>query len=132
MDRIWQWAWDRYGARYLRALGAILIPIALSIYLIPSLAVVALERALAASFNRMQAGLAERQRLQVAPRVLRLATTANACRWCKTTTLADLVPCAHAVPTICPQSANGPVIACDVCDAIFAASRTFRLPDQGV
>src|ERR1700757_883452 len=44
MDRIWQWAWDRYGARYSRALGAILLPMALSIYLIPAFAVVALER----------------------------------------------------------------------------------------
>jgi adenylate cyclase len=43
MDRIWQWAWDRYAARYSWALGAILLPIPLSIYLLPSFGVVALE-----------------------------------------------------------------------------------------
>jgi adenylate cyclase len=43
MDRIWQWAWDRYGARYSWALGAIWFPIPVSIYLIPSFGVVALE-----------------------------------------------------------------------------------------
>jgi adenylate cyclase len=43
MDRIWQWAWDRYAARYSLALGAISFPIAPAIYLIPSFGVVALE-----------------------------------------------------------------------------------------
>lgn len=43
MDRILQWAWDRYGARYSWALSAISFPIALSIFLIPSFGVVALE-----------------------------------------------------------------------------------------
>jgi adenylate cyclase len=43
MDRIWQWAWDRYAARYSWVLGAISLPITLSIYLIPSFGVVALE-----------------------------------------------------------------------------------------
>src|SRR5262245_17562157 len=43
MDRIWQWAWDRYAARYSWALGAILFPIAPAIYLVPSFGVVALE-----------------------------------------------------------------------------------------
>jgi len=44
MDRIWQWAWDRYGPRYSWALGAISFPLLLSIYLIPSFGVVALEK----------------------------------------------------------------------------------------
>ena len=43
MERIWQWAWDRYAVRYSWALGAISLPILLSIFLIPSLGVVALE-----------------------------------------------------------------------------------------
>jgi adenylate cyclase len=43
MDRIWQWAWDRYAARYWWVIGAISFPIPLSIYLIPSFGVVALE-----------------------------------------------------------------------------------------
>ena len=44
MDRIWQWAWDRYGPRYSWALGAISFPLLPSIYLIPSFGVVALEK----------------------------------------------------------------------------------------
>ena len=44
MDRIWQWAWDRYGARYSWALSAITCPIPVAIYLIPSFSVVALEK----------------------------------------------------------------------------------------
>ncbi|OBA83136.1 cyclase [Mycobacterium sp. 1164966.3] len=44
MDRIWQWAWDRYGARYTMVIGAISFPILLSIYAIPSFCVVALEQ----------------------------------------------------------------------------------------
>ncbi len=44
MDRIWQWAWDRYGPRYSWALSAISFPILPSIYLIPSFGVVALEK----------------------------------------------------------------------------------------
>ena len=43
MDRIWQWAWDRYGARYSWALAAIWFPIPVCIYLIPAFGVVALE-----------------------------------------------------------------------------------------
>jgi adenylate cyclase len=44
MDRIWQWAWDRYGARYSWACWAISVPLALPIYLAWSLAIVAFER----------------------------------------------------------------------------------------
>ena len=43
MDRIWQWAWDRYGARYSWPVGAILFLMGLSISLILSFCVVALE-----------------------------------------------------------------------------------------
>ena len=44
MDRMWQWAWDRYGPRYSWALSAISFPILPAIYLIPSFGVVALEK----------------------------------------------------------------------------------------
>src|ERR1700757_5048539 len=44
MDRIWQWAWDRYAARYLWAICAITIPLLLPIYLLPALVVVAYEQ----------------------------------------------------------------------------------------
>jgi adenylate cyclase len=43
MDRIWQWAWDRHGARYSWAVSAVLIPVWLPIYLLPSFLVVASE-----------------------------------------------------------------------------------------
>jgi len=43
MDRIWQWAWDRYGARYSWAIWAILTPVYLQIYLVLSFGVVAYE-----------------------------------------------------------------------------------------
>ena len=43
MDRIWQWAWDRYGARYSWAYCAIGFPFLLQIYLVTSLSVVAFE-----------------------------------------------------------------------------------------
>ena len=43
MDRIWQWAWDRYGARYSWALCGITFPVVLPIYLVPSFVVVAFE-----------------------------------------------------------------------------------------
>lgn len=33
MDRIWQWAWDRYGARYTWAGGVIAFVISVPIYL---------------------------------------------------------------------------------------------------
>jgi hypothetical protein len=32
MDRIWQWAWDRHGARYSWAIYAVLVPVFLQIY----------------------------------------------------------------------------------------------------
>ena len=44
MDRIWQWAWDRYGARYSWAVYAIMSFLTLPIFLIPSFGVVAFER----------------------------------------------------------------------------------------
>jgi adenylate cyclase len=44
MDRIWQWAWDRYGARYSWAIFAIGFPFLLQIYLVGSFLVVAFEK----------------------------------------------------------------------------------------
>ena len=44
MDRIWQWTWDRYGARYSWAIWAIVLAGELSIYLLLSFLVVAVER----------------------------------------------------------------------------------------
>jgi adenylate cyclase len=43
MDRIWQWAWDRHGARYWWAVCAISFPVYLPIYLVLSFLVVAFE-----------------------------------------------------------------------------------------
>jgi class 3 adenylate cyclase len=43
MDRIWQWAWDRYGSRYSWVLCAVTIPVVLPIYLVSSFIVVAFE-----------------------------------------------------------------------------------------
>ena len=43
MDRIWQWAWDRYGPRYSWAISAIFFAALLQIYLLMSFVVVALE-----------------------------------------------------------------------------------------
>jgi adenylate cyclase len=44
MDRIWQWAWDRYGARYSWALCAVTFLVMLPIYLVASFLVVAFEK----------------------------------------------------------------------------------------
>jgi adenylate cyclase len=44
MERIYQWAWDRYGPRYFWAVCVIVFPLFLPVYLIPSLVVVALEQ----------------------------------------------------------------------------------------
>ena len=44
MDRIWQWAWDRYGSRYTWALSVVGLPIVLSIWLVASFLVVAYEK----------------------------------------------------------------------------------------
>jgi class 3 adenylate cyclase len=41
MDRIWQWAWDRYGPRYSWAIYAIAFPTVLPTYLVQSFVVVA-------------------------------------------------------------------------------------------
>jgi adenylate cyclase len=43
MDRIWQWAWDRYGARYSWAICAVSLPLFLQVYLVSSFVVVAFE-----------------------------------------------------------------------------------------
>jgi adenylate cyclase len=44
MDRIWQWAWDRYGARYSWAIYAISVPSSLPVYLFWALLIVAVEK----------------------------------------------------------------------------------------
>ncbi len=44
MDRIWQWAWDRYGARYSWAIYAISVPFSLHVYLFWALLIVAVEK----------------------------------------------------------------------------------------
>src|SRR6185437_16374572 len=44
MDRIWQWAWDRFGARYSLVICAVFFVSILSISLILSFGVVALEK----------------------------------------------------------------------------------------
>ncbi len=44
MDRIWQWAWGRYGARYALVVQAVLFPLSLPVYLFWALVVVAVER----------------------------------------------------------------------------------------
>jgi adenylate cyclase len=44
MDRIWQWAWDRYGSRYSWALWTIVSQFLLLIYLVPSFVVVTFEK----------------------------------------------------------------------------------------
>jgi adenylate cyclase len=41
MDRIWQWAWDRYGARYSWAMWIITFASGLPVYLVWSWSVVA-------------------------------------------------------------------------------------------
>ena len=43
MERIWQWAWDRYGAKYSWAICAIGFPLVLQVYLVFSIVVVAFE-----------------------------------------------------------------------------------------
>jgi adenylate cyclase len=43
MDRIWQWAWDRYGPRYSWAVYAIYLPSELLVFPIWSFLIVALE-----------------------------------------------------------------------------------------
>ena len=44
MDLIWQWAWDRYGARYSWAIYAIVFASMLPTYLVWSFLVVAYEK----------------------------------------------------------------------------------------
>lgn len=44
MDRIWQWAWDRHGARYMWVVWAIMFFLVLPAYFLWSLLIVAVER----------------------------------------------------------------------------------------
>ena len=44
MDRVWQWAWDRHGPRYSWVICAIGFPIALPVYLVLALIIVAFEK----------------------------------------------------------------------------------------
>jgi len=43
MDRIWQWAWDRYATRYTWAFFAVTVPALAPVYLFSSGAIVAIE-----------------------------------------------------------------------------------------
>jgi adenylate cyclase len=43
MDRIFQWVWDRHGARYSWVLYAISVPFSLPGYLLPAFLIVAVE-----------------------------------------------------------------------------------------
>jgi class 3 adenylate cyclase len=43
MDRIWQWAWERYGPRYSWAILAIVVPLSLPVYLVWSFLIAAIE-----------------------------------------------------------------------------------------
>jgi adenylate cyclase len=43
MDRIWQWAWDRYATRYSWALCGVVFLASLLIYLLPTVLVIAFE-----------------------------------------------------------------------------------------
>jgi adenylate cyclase len=44
MDRIWQWAWDRYGARYSWAIWVVVFVSSVPVYLLWSFLVVAFEK----------------------------------------------------------------------------------------
>jgi adenylate cyclase len=44
MDRIWQWAWDRYEPRYSCALCVIGVVVSLAVYLLLTLPIVAFEK----------------------------------------------------------------------------------------
>jgi adenylate cyclase len=44
MDRIWQWAWDRYAARYSWAISMLAFPIGLPVWLLLSFMIVAFEK----------------------------------------------------------------------------------------
>jgi adenylate cyclase len=44
MDRLWQWAWDRYGAKYSWAVWAIGVPLLLQVYLLLAIVIVAFEK----------------------------------------------------------------------------------------
>ena len=44
MDRIWQWAWDRYGPRYMWVIYAVTVFLALPVYLVLSFVIVAFEK----------------------------------------------------------------------------------------
>jgi adenylate cyclase len=44
MDRIWQWAWDRYPTRYMWAICVVAFVVSLGVYLPVSFLVVAFEK----------------------------------------------------------------------------------------
>ncbi len=44
MDRIWQWAWDRYGTRYRWAVYLLALPVALPVWFLMSFMIVAFEK----------------------------------------------------------------------------------------
>ena len=44
MDRIWQWAWNRYATRYTWAVNVIVFPVPLAVYLPLSFVIVAFEK----------------------------------------------------------------------------------------
>ena len=44
MDRIWQWAWNRYAPRYIWAIYALAFPVVLPVYLFMTLPIVAFEK----------------------------------------------------------------------------------------
>jgi ABC-type Fe3+/spermidine/putrescine transport system ATPase subunit len=44
MDRVWQWAWDRYGPRYTWAVYLLSLPLLLPIWLVVSFYIVAFEK----------------------------------------------------------------------------------------
>src|ERR1700734_414483 len=44
MDRIWQWVWDRHGARYSWGIYALTVPLSMPVYLLWSFLIVAVEK----------------------------------------------------------------------------------------
>jgi class 3 adenylate cyclase len=44
MDRIWQWAWDRYGSRYSWGIYAIAVLLLVPVYLLPAFVAIAFEK----------------------------------------------------------------------------------------
>jgi adenylate cyclase len=44
MDRIWQWVWDRHGARYFWGIYTLMVPLSMPVYLLWSFLIVAVEK----------------------------------------------------------------------------------------